>query len=186
MAFCAPVLAAGKNQFLTDETIKQLDNTKQVETAKQPIESDEAGLEAIIQHNFSPEDRARLRKALTDYAKSTDPEHQQIESKRKAMKDSVEVRFNECNKDNDDSLDHAEAMQCLPQVARHFNFVDVDEDDVITLEELQLAQAKKIERQKVEEAKMEAQHVQEIEADIKSKSKTKINKQAANNRKRPS
>ncbi len=149
-------------------------------------EADEAGLEQTLEHNFSPEDRARLRKALTDYAKNTDPEHTQIEQKRKAMKENVQARFNDCNKDNDDSLDREEATQCLPQIARHFNYVDVDEDNVITIEELELAQAKSYERQRAAEAKMEAQKIQEAEAAIKNKSKSKANKQAASTRKRPS
>ena len=149
-------------------------------------DSDPTALEQTLEHNFSPEDRARLRKALGDYAKSTDPEHNQIEQKRKAMQESVEARFNECNKDNDDSLDREETTHCLPQVARHFSYVDIDEDEVITLEELELAQAKQIERQKAAEAKMEAQKILEAETAIKDKSKAKVNKQAANTRKRPS
>jgi len=102
------------------------------------------------------------------------------------MKDSVEERFNYCDKDNDDSIDREEATQCLPQIARHFSYVDVDEDGVITLDELELAQAKSVERQKAAEAKIEAEKIQEAEAEIKSKSKAKANKQALNTRKRPS
>jgi hypothetical protein len=173
MTLALPVLAGGKNSLLPDE--------------KQAIdEADTSGLEQTLEYNFSPDDRARLRKALADYAKSTDPEHDQIEQKRKAMKESVEARFNDCNKDNDDSLDREEVTHCLPQIARHFNYVDVDEDEVITLEELELAQAKQIEHQKAAEAKMEAQKILEAEAAIKNKSKSKINKQAASTRKRPS
>ena len=169
------VYAADKNSSVADELIKD-----------SGLESDENGVEQTLEHNFSPDDRARLRKALADYAKSTDPEHNQIEQKRKAMKDSVAARFNACDKDSDDSLDREETTECLPQVARHFSYVDVDEDELITLEELELAQAKSSERQKAAEAKMEAQKIQEAEAAIKSKSKIKINKQAANSRKRPS
>ncbi len=178
IALALPALAGGKNSLLPDEKLI---------TEKQANEEvDSGGLEQTLEYNFSPDDRARLRKALADYTKSSDPEHDQIEQKRKAMKESIEVRFNECNKDNDDSLDREEVTHCLPQIARHFNYVDVDEDEVITLEELELAQAKQIEHQKAAEAKMEAQKIQEAEAAIKSKSKTKINKQAANIRKRPS
>jgi hypothetical protein len=148
-------------------------------------DNDDTGLEKTLEHNFSPEDRARLRKALSDYAKNTDPEHTQIENKRKAMKESVAKRFNDCNRDNDDSLDREETTQCLPQVARHFSYVDVDEDGVITLEELELAQSKSIERQKAAEARMEAQRILEAEEEIKNKSKAKANKQAANGRKKP-
>lgn len=182
MALALPVIAGGKNSFLSDEK-PAID--KQSTDKQATEENDRGGLEQTLDYNFSPEDRARLRKALADYAKSTDPEHSQIEQKRKAMKDNVEARFNECNKDNDDSLDREEATQCLPQVARHFSYVDVDEDEVITLEELELAQAKSVERQKAAEAKVEAQKIQEAEAAIKNKGKVKANKQALNTRKRP-
>lgn len=167
--------AADKNSLVTDELSKD-----------SAVDTDENALEQTLEHNFSPDDRARLRKALADYAKSTDPEHNQIEQKRRAMKESVAARFNACDKDSDESLDRQETTECLPQVARHFSYVDVDEDELITLDELELAQAKSYERQKAAEAKMEAQKILEAEAAIKNKSKTKINKQAANIRKRPS
>jgi len=165
--------AGGKNSLIADE---------------KPIveENDDSGLEQTIEYNFSPEDRARLRKALADYSRNTDPEHVQIEQKRKAMRESIEARFNQCNHDADDSLDREETTECLPQIARHFSYVDVDEDNVITLEELELAQAKLDERQKAAEAKLEAQRIRAAEAEIKNKGKVKANKQAANSRKRPS
>jgi hypothetical protein len=142
--------------------------------------------EQTLEHNFSPEDRARLRKALADYSKNTDPEHVQIENKRKEMKKSLQARFNGCDQDADDSLDREETTECLPQVARHFSYVDVDENGVITLEELELAQAKSTERQKAIEAKIEARKILEAETEIKNKGKAKANKQAINQRKNPS
>ena len=152
---------------------------------KSAVEENNQGIsEQTLEHNFSPEDRARLRKALADYSKSTDPEHHQIELRRKAMKESLEERFNGCDKDNDESIDREEATLCLPQIARRFSAVDIDEDGVITLEELELAQAKSIERQKAAEAKMEAQKIQEAEAEIKNKGKLKGNKQASNSHKK--
>lgn len=169
------VYAADKNSLVADEFTKD-----------SSLDNDENGLEQTLEHNFSPDDRARLRKALADYTKTTDPEHNQIEQKRKAMKEGVAARFSACDKDSDESLDREETTECLPQIARHFSYVDVDENGLITLEELDLAQAKSIERQKAAEAKMEAQKIQEAEAAIKSKSKTKVNKQAASSRKRPS
>lgn len=173
-----PALAGAKNNFVGEEK-SVLDKIEADEDAQK-------ALEQTLEFNFSPEDRARLRKALYDYAKSTDPEHQQIAKKRQLMKESIEARFNGCNKDNDDSLDREEVTHCLPQVARHFNYVDVDENDVITLEELDLAQAKQMERQRAEEAKIEAIKIQEAEEAIKTKSKEKVNKQASTIRKRPS
>ena len=152
---------------------------------KSVVEENDQGIsEQTLEYNFSPEDRARLRKALADYSKSTDPEHHQIELRRKAMKESVEERFNGCDKDNDESIDREEATLCLPQIARHFSTVDIDENGVITLEELELAQTKSIERQKAAEAKIDAQKIQEAEAEIKKKGKLKGNKQALNTHKK--
>jgi Ca2+-binding EF-hand superfamily protein len=170
-----PALAGGRSTLVPEDLTKDV-----------PVDSDDTGLEQTLQHNFSPEDQARLRKALADYSKSTDPEHEQIVLRRKAMKESVEARFNGCDKDADDSIDREEATQCLPQIARRFSTVDIDEDGLITLDELELAQAKQIERQKAAEAKMEAEKIKEAEAAIKSKGKSKVNQQAANTRKRPS
>ena len=169
--FHLPVYADNKFSIVDDKSLNE--------------DNDESGLNKTLEHNFSPDDRARLRKALDDYSKNTNPEHIQIELKRKAMKESVDSRFNDCDKDNDASLDREEATQCLPQVARHFSYVDVDEDNVITIEELELAQAKSSERQKAAEAKIEAQKIIEAENDIKNKSKNKVSKQALNVRRRP-
>ncbi len=171
----APVVAADKNTLLSEESAKEL------------LEDNDGAIsEQTLEHNFSPEDRARLRKALADYAKNSDPEHVQIENKRKLMKESIQERFVGCDEDADDSLDREETTECLPQVARHFNFVDVDENGVITLEELELAQAKSLERQKAAEARIEARKILEAEAAIKNKSKLKANKQAVSQRKNPS
>lgn len=179
----SPVLADSK---FADNKLVDTKNAIGFDEKSIAEDNDESGLEQTLEHNFSPADRARLRKALDDYAKSTDPTHIQIEQKRKVMKESVEARFNECDKDSDDSIDREEATQCLPQIARHFSYVDVDEDGVITLEELQLAQAKSVERQKMTEAKIEAQKIQETETEIKNKSKAKDSKVVSSARKRPS
>ncbi len=144
------------------------------------------GLEKTLEYNFSPVDRARLRKALSDYSRNNDPEHIQIELRRKAMKASLNERFMRCNHDLDDSLDRQEVTECLPQIARHFNEVDVDEDNVITFEELELAQAKWTERHKAAEAKLEAQRIKEAEAQIKrNAAKPKKSQQAGGRGRHP-
>lgn len=162
-------------------------NSREPLMTAEEVEEANAGLEQTLEYNFSPEDRARLRKALADYARNNDPEHIQIERRRKAMKSSLEQRFRQCNSDLDDSLDRQEVTECLPQIARHFNAVDVDEDNVITFEELELAQAKWTERHKSAEAKIEAQRIKEAEAKIKRKAgKSKKSKQAASKNRHPS
>lgn len=143
-------------------------------TDNRMIDNDDAGLSKTLEHNFSPEDRARLRKALSDYARNTDPDHQLMLQKRKVMHDSISQRFNECNRDNDDSLDREEATLCLPQVARHFSYVDLDGNGVITLDELENAYAQMVERQREAEAKTQAQQAIVSDSDTdKSKNKSK-------------
>ncbi len=137
------------------------------------IDNDDVGLSKTLERNFSPEDRARLRKALTDYARNTDPDHQLMLQKRKAMHESITQRFNECNRDNDDSLDREETTLCLPQVARHFSYVDVDGDGVITLEELELAHTRMTEKQRAAEAQFEVQQTLPGDSDADQKAKNK-------------
>jgi hypothetical protein len=129
----------------------------------------QSALRKTLESNFSPVDSARLRKALIDYARNNDPEHIKIKKQRKLMRDSLKQRFNRCNNDLDDSLDRQEVTECLPQIARHFNAVDIGEDDVITFEELELAQAKWRERHRAAEARLEVQRIKDVEAEIKRK-----------------
>lgn len=138
------------------------------------VDNDDYGISKTLEHNFSPEDRARLRKALSDYARNSDPDHQLMLLKRKAMHDSISQRFNECNRDNDDSLDREEATLCLPQVARHFSYVDLDGNSVITLDELENAYAQMVERQRAAEAKTEAQQNIGNDPDLDAKLRSKL------------
>jgi hypothetical protein len=151
------------------------------DTAQELLDADDpqSGLRKTLEYNFSPVDRARLRKALTDYARNNDPEHIKIKKQRKLMRDNLKQRFIRCNNDLDDSLDRQEVTECLPQIARHFNDVDIGEDNVITFEELELAQAKWRERHRAAEAKLEVQRIKEVEAEIKRKAaQAKESKQA--------
>ena len=176
----SPAFAGGQNSY--EESIRQsLD--KSANDKRAADKENEEGLEQTIRHNFSPEDRVRLRKSLADYSKSTDPdEHQQILDRRREMRESIKARFSACDKDLDDTIDRTETTECLPQVARHFNQVDTNNNGVISLEELIEAEARIEERERAVEAKMEADKAREQEASVPSKRKTK---QADNaNRKR--
>lgn len=112
----------------------------------------DAGLQQTLNLNFAPERRENLRKALEDYARSVDPSHEQIEARRRAMRKSIESRFLDADNDNDGTLDRQEATEKLPQIARHFSSVDTNQDNVISLEELEEAQARILERRRASEA----------------------------------
>jgi len=90
-------------------------------------------------------DLDQIRDALAIYSRAEDKNNAIYEQKRRAMLDSVELRFLACDTDADDTLDVFEATQCLPQVARMFRDVDIDNDNVITLDEIAIL-AKTFER----------------------------------------
>ena len=81
-------------------------------------------------------DLDQIRDALAEYSRAEDENNALYEQKRRAMLDSVEIRFLACDTDADDTLDVFEVTQCLPQVARRFRDVDIDNDNVITLDEI--------------------------------------------------
>jgi len=159
------VSAADKNSVVNEDAGKR--------TADEANE----GMRQTLNLNFSPENREKLRRALNDYARSADPDHGQIEERRRAMQESIKTRFLEADNDGDGTIDRQEATEKLPQIARHFNMVDTNQDDLISLEELQAAQARILERRKAAELALEAQKLQEAEA---ATGKRK-NKQVVNN-----
>ena len=95
-------------------------------------------------------DLDQIREALVEYSRAEDKNNAIYEQNRRAMLDSVEMRFLACDKDADDTLDVFEVTQCLPQVARMFRDVDIDNDNVITLDEIAIL-AKTFERKNNQE-----------------------------------
>ena len=183
-----PAIASAKSIFSDDHSkasLNKLALEKTTErTAERTTADNDDGMEQTMRHNFSPEDRVRLRKSLAEYSKSTDPEHRQIEARRRDMRDSVKARFSACDKDLDDTIDRTETTECLPQVARHFNQVDINDDGVISLDELEEAQARIVERERVIEAKMEADKLRDLSIDSTLQSKRKAKQPDNSSRKR--
>ena len=95
-------------------------------------------------------DLDQIRDALAVYSRAEDKNNAIYEQKRRAMLDSVELRFLACDADADNTLDVFEATRCLPQVARMFRDVDIDNDNVITLDEIAIL-AKTFERKNNQE-----------------------------------
>ena len=95
-------------------------------------------------------DLDQIRDALAEYSRAEDKNNAIYEQKRRAMLDSVELRFLACDTDLDKTLDVFEATQCLPQVARMFRDVDIDNDNLITLDEIAIL-AKTFERKNNQE-----------------------------------
>ena len=95
-------------------------------------------------------DLDQIRDALAEYSRAEDNNNAIYEQKRRAMLDSVELRFLTCDTDADRTLDVFEVTQCLPQVARMFRDVDIKNDNVITLGEIAIL-AKNYERNQNQE-----------------------------------
>lgn len=110
----------------------------------------------VLDKRISIEDRIRLRRDLYEYSKSVDAAHIQIEERRRLMRKRIQDRFLDADHDNDGSLSREEATEMLPQVARHFNQFDLNGDGVITLMELEDAQARAAERQRALTAKLDS------------------------------
>jgi hypothetical protein len=127
----------------------------------------------------SYEDRVLLRRDIDAYSRSADPI--QLEERRRIMHKQIQESFFAADRNNDGSLSREEAAETLPQIVRHFSEVDLNGDDVITINELAEAQAKAIERQRMAETKIEEARLNEIkEAEKQAKRKSK---QATANRK---
>ncbi len=129
------------------------------------------GTQQTLELNFSPENRQKLRKALDDYAKSIDHDHDLIEERRRAMQESIKIRFFDADNDGDGTIDRQEATERLPQIARHFSQVDANQDNVISLEELEDAQLRILERRKSAEIAVEIKKQQDADAVSASKRK---------------
>jgi Ca2+-binding EF-hand superfamily protein len=175
LGFSFNLLAGEKNLLVVSQKV----NTKVADAADPQID----GMQKTLELNFSPENREKLRKALDDYARSIDQDHEQIEARRRAMQQSIEERFFDADRDLNNMIDRQEATEKLPQIARHFNMVDQNQDGLISLDELEAAQMRILERRKAAEANEEIQKL--LEADSAPANKRK-SKQASNNSRKPS
>ncbi len=166
-------VAAGRitNKVIATGEYKRVADNERVDEEDAKIE----GLQQTLNLNFSPEYRERLRKALDDFARSMDPSHDRIEERRRAMQDNIEARFFEADTDGNGTLDRQEATERLPQVARHFNKVDANQDGVISLGELVDAQARILGSRRAAEAtlELEKQQKQQRQEETLEISKTK-------------
>jgi len=142
-------------------------------TTNQSSEEANAGLQQTLNLNFSPENREKLRRALDEYARSVDQNHAQVEENRRLMRESIERRFLDADSDGDGSVDRQEATEKLPQIARQFSQVDTNHDEVITIDELEEAQARIMERRRAAEMALQEQKLQAVVKDVTEKTKEK-------------
>lgn len=88
--------------------------------------------------NFNNKEKS-LKVIINEFTNTSNEEFNAfLQEKRNEMLSSVEQRFLNCDKDNDDTLDVFETTMCLPQVARQFRHVDSNKDNLISLDELSI------------------------------------------------
>jgi Ca2+-binding EF-hand superfamily protein len=179
LGFSEPVLAGSRNTPVNREAQSNAEEVvPQITDEDAQDLSDQQTLGDVVSY----EDRVLLRRDLDTYSRSADPDHVLLEERRRMMRKQIQERFFAADRDNDGSLSRVEATETLPQIARHFSEVDLNGDDVITINELAEAQAKAVERQRIAESKLEEARLNEIkEAELQVKRKSK---QAAASRKR--
>ena len=130
----------------------------------QQAEISKSSTEAV---GVNMDDNIRLRRTLDEYSRTVDPAHVQIEERRRVMHQRLQERFTQADRDNDGTLSLEEAYDAMPQLARHFGAVDLNNDHAITLDELEVLQAKIAERQRTTTSKTEPLEVDVTKAKIK-------------------
>jgi Ca2+-binding EF-hand superfamily protein len=152
LGFCEPVFAGGRAA---------------------PANEDQTPATQTLDDEISIEDRVKLRRALDTYSR-TDPSHNQLELRRRAMRKQIQERFFGADQDNDGTLSREEAIAALPQISRHFEEIDFNGDNIITMKELEEAQARVIERRHAAEARIDEARLNENkEAELQLKRKGK-------------
>ncbi len=137
--------AAPQEEAITDEAE---DAVAPAAETSSPIQNLDEGI--------SMEERMQLRRDLVQYSRAVDPSHIQIEERRRLMRKRIQERFLGSDKDNDGTISREEAAETLPQIFRHFSQVDINDDGVVSVGELEAAQARAIERRRVADEKIEA------------------------------
>lgn len=153
------------------------------------LPGDEIGAEQVQGlGSVSLEDRMRLRMDLNHYSRTNDPIHHQIQDRRRSMSKGIQERFFRADRDNDNLLSRQEVVDSLPQVARHFNQVDLDGDEFISITELVDYQARLVERQRAAELRiqqareaelLEAQAAAEVEVENTQAKRSKLKSKQA-------
>ena len=77
-----------------------------------------------------------IHNALSNFSRSEDKVNIIYEERRREMLESVERRFILCDSDNNEQLDVYETTVCLPQIARQFRRVDINNDFLISFDEM--------------------------------------------------
>lgn len=98
---------------------------------------DQAEDRQLLEEKLPPEARKRLREVLNSYSRQAYPDGGQLEERRRLMHDRMEERLNNADKSGVGSISRSEAQLRMPRLARQFDQIDINGDNVITREEMQ-------------------------------------------------
>ncbi len=159
--FCALILGTYALTFVNANQAAQRDNaTKEL----QPNQDDTSKSNDIPPNKsiiipdvrgVNIDENIRLRRDLDEYTRTVDPAHVQIEERRRLMHKRLQERFAQIDRDGDGLISRDEALDGIPQLLRHFNNVDLNGDNQLSLDELEALQAKIMERQRTMTVRVE-------------------------------
>ncbi len=152
------IFATSSYAAQADSAVKELSGLDEGGKNFDSKNADVANSKAIIIPNVkgvNMDDNIRLRRDLDEYTRTVDPAHVQIEERRRLMHKRLQERFAQIDRDGDGMISREEALDGIPQLVRHFNNVDLNGDNQLSLEELEALQARIMERQRMMTVRVE-------------------------------
>jgi hypothetical protein len=89
-----------------------------------------------------PDARQQLNRTLNDQTNQAYPDREQVEQRRKLMRERMREKLQRADQNGDGSISRAAAERDLPGMARHFDLIDTNHDGIISREELRAAREK--------------------------------------------
>jgi hypothetical protein len=111
-----------------------------------------------LEEKLPPEARKRLREVLNSFSRQAYPDGEQLEERRRLMHDRMQERLNNADKNGVGSISRSEAQLRMPRLARQFEQIDTNGDNIITREEMQ-ASRDRASMEKRETARIESPSV---------------------------
>lgn len=92
-----------------------------------------------LEQSFTLDERERMHRELDQFSSNYYPGHVQLEERRRHM---LRERFKQADQDNDGTLTREEAEVHMPGLAKHFDEMDIDNDGLVSVDEILSTQAK--------------------------------------------
>lgn len=109
-----------------------------------------------VEEKLPPEARRRLREVLNAYSRQAYPEDDPVAERRRLMHDRMQERLNNADKNGVGSISRSEAQLRMPRLARQFDQIDLNGDNIITSDEMQAARERVLMAEKRDTARVES------------------------------